>query len=575
LKPNQEERRRQADSPKPILILDDDPADRLRVKHSLKAHSSEFPFFLEANSIDQALAILETNDPICCLLDFELGGEFGVEFLDKLKDLEKSYSLPVVALTGHNHSEVAARLLKAGAHDYLVKDELSRYTLYRAIHHAIDTCALQTKLLQLAHRDPLTGLFNRSLFMQKLDQTVLATAQNNYPCAIMYLDVDHFKQINDTYGHEFGDEVLKDYARRILECTRDTDCAARLGGDEFVILLPQISILDAALVGERLLASLSKPIDVQGIRVECPASIGIAHCPTTAKDAADLLSQADQALYQVKRTGRSQCLLFSGELMDQVKQQESLRKQLPKAIESGNLELTFQSSYSTTDRAPGGVEFSGHYEMINVPSQGQKFEDSVRDLRLENQYHSWLFEQSFQQLAASDTLNNLRVSFHVVFSQRVARNTVELLKAVANRQGVEASNIEVILKEADLAKNIDNGHSFVTMLSQQGFKVAIDQFGCSGLALNKIAEMPISSIIVDIESLPAPIQTSQMKSYLTGITRFGKSIGVEVHVRGIRQSSELDVVLRSGCDTVQGPYLRQSEFENDRPLDRMKELLVG
>jgi diguanylate cyclase (GGDEF)-like protein len=575
LKPNQEERRRQADSPKPILILDDDPADRLRVKHSLKAHSSEFPFFLEANSIDQALAILETNDPICCLLDFELGGEFGVEFLEKLKDLEKSYSLPVVALTGHNHSEIAARLLKAGAHDYLVKDELSRYTLYRAIHHAIDTCQLQTKLLQLAHRDPLTGLFNRSLFMHKLEQTVLATAQNNYPCAIMYLDVDHFKQINDTYGHEFGDEVLKDYARRILECTRDTDYAARLGGDEFVILLPQISIVDAALVGERLLASLSKPIDVQGIRVECPSSIGIAHCPTTAKDAADLLSQADQALYEVKRTGRSQCLLFSGELFDRAKQQESIRKQLPRAIETGDLQLNFQTSYSTKDRAPVGIEFSGHYELKSVASQGQQFEDCVRDLRLENQYHAWLFEHSFQQVAGCSEPNDLRASIHVVFSQRVARNTVELLKAAADRASVKASQIEVILKEADLAKNIDNGHSFVTMLSQQGFKVAIDQFGCSGLALNKIAEMPISSIIVDIESLPAPLQSKQMKSYLTGITRFGKSIGVEVQAKGIQQSSELDVVLRSGCDTVQGSHLLHSEFENKLPLDHMEELLTG
>jgi two-component system cell cycle response regulator len=303
-----------SDSSYRVLFVDDSPED-LALYRRLLTRENGAPFqIVEATSADEALRICQAQNLDCLILDYRLPDHDGLELLREFSNPNGVPKLPVIMLTGQGDESVAVEAMKSGAQDYLVKGKITEDVLRRAIMNAIDKVGLlqhieeqRRELERLAITDGLTGLYNYRWFMERLEQEVTRVRRFSFPLAVLLIDLDHFKQVNDTYGHMVGDKALIEVATAIKDSLRRTDWAARYGGEEFCILAVGANAEGACVFGNRLRERVAlQPISVgheKNIQVTC--SIGVAQLDSSTADARALLQRADEALYEAKRKGRN------------------------------------------------------------------------------------------------------------------------------------------------------------------------------------------------------------------------------------------------------------------------------
>lgn len=291
-----------------ILIIDDDAVFRTIVKHSL-SHPSVGYHVVEAANAAEGLSKLGEFDIDTILLDYELGEANGLQLLNAIIALEH-HNIPVIMLSANADDNLMYTCLNRGAQDYLVKQEVTKSTLVRAIRYAEERSRTLRKLDYLANHDQLTGIANRGAFIRHLESNI-SPARKGQTFALLYIDIDDFKPINDIHGHQVGDAVLRMVAKRIRTSVRKLDYVARIGGDEFTVLMnctkEELYTKDRA---ERLLANLTEHYEVGDLSIIVSCSIGIASYPQDGKTPDELMRKADIAMYRSKRSGKSQCLSY-------------------------------------------------------------------------------------------------------------------------------------------------------------------------------------------------------------------------------------------------------------------------
>lgn len=290
-----------------ILLVDDDSIDRMSVLRALRANNRAL-YITEASTAQEALQLLQSQPFDAVLLDYQLPDGNGFDILQQLPTMDCEQPA-VIMISGYDDESVAEQCILAGAQDFLLKDEVRQRHLLRAVVQARQRAeiiarlrASEEQLRQLAEHDTLTGLHNRHMFDESLHNCLTQAARYQRQCALMMIDLDHFKQVNDTWGHCAGDALLQEVAGRLRAATRDSDCICRIGGDEFAILLPEISHeRQPAMLAERLTASLLQPLKYEGIEIPMSASIGLAIYPDDGTTADTLLQNADRAMYRCKQ----------------------------------------------------------------------------------------------------------------------------------------------------------------------------------------------------------------------------------------------------------------------------------
>jgi diguanylate cyclase (GGDEF)-like protein len=300
-------------SARKILLIDDDPA----IAEMLGLFVSGFrrgPFVLEhAVDYEEGLRRLLSDAYALCLLDYNLGARNGLELLREAK--VSRCATPVILLTGSDRAEIDLAAMDSGAVDYIEKCEVTRHGLERAVCYALEMAKVMGQLRDMATHDELTGTTNRREFDRRLRDEWQRSHCFQRPLALMMLDIDHFKQINDTYGHPLGDEVLCHVAHVLAGQVRPTDCLSRYGGDEFALLMPETDHAGALAIATRVHALVeaepcqvpAKPLTI-GVKI----SAGVAACPKDADSLAGLVAAADAALYAAKRQGRDRVLAAAG-----------------------------------------------------------------------------------------------------------------------------------------------------------------------------------------------------------------------------------------------------------------------
>ena len=287
-----------------VLLVEDNDVDAQLTQDLLSEWSSEEFQVTRVKTLGEGLTSLSRDRFDAVLLDLSLPDAFGLPTVRQIHDT--SPTIPVVVLSGVSDQSLALQAVQQGAQDYLVKGQGHPELLARAVRYAIERKRTEERLTYLAQYDHLTGLVNRSLFRDRLVQAMARSKRMHQPIGLMLLDLDRFKAVNDTFGHDIGDELLKGVSERLKACVREVDTVARMGGDEFTIILEGVSSDENILVvAKRITESIATSFELQGHHISVSVSIGITIYPQDDHPVDELLKHADTAMYRAKKQGGS------------------------------------------------------------------------------------------------------------------------------------------------------------------------------------------------------------------------------------------------------------------------------
>ncbi len=304
-----------------ILIVDDDQVDRTHIKRALRRSDTKCEV-TEVENVDSAASALQKNCFDAILLDYNMPQRNGLELLHEVRSENLKKSSAIIMMSTSEDEELAMECLQAGAQDFIAKSDITGYRLRRAILGAKARFDMEQKLKesyfkvkQLAEQDDLTKLANRYLFDDSLKRIILNNNRKEYKIALILFDLDHFKYVNDTHGHDVGDKLLQMVVKRIYTCLRGGELFSRLGGDEFAIILNHIKqVGEVESVALRILKILEPPFVIGEACIDMAASIGISIYPDSSNSATEIFKRADIAMYKAKNLGRNQMAFFEDEM---------------------------------------------------------------------------------------------------------------------------------------------------------------------------------------------------------------------------------------------------------------------
>ncbi|MCP4992336.1 MAG: EAL domain-containing protein [Gammaproteobacteria bacterium] len=456
-----------------------------------------------------------------------------------------------------------------------VLDEQGAVSHYVSMFSDISEIKRSQDLLQYqAHHDSLTGLPNRPFFNARLEHTLLTARASDSNCAILFLDLDRFKMINDTLGHPVGDEVLKIMAQRLTYVVRGSDTVARLGGDEYVIILHDVEdTADAERVAAKVLSSVSKPFQLEGEDLSISVSIGIALFPQDGVDTMTLIKNADAAMYRAKDQGRGNYQLFSSDLASIARESLSMESDLRVALEKNHLELHYQPQYAmdgkTLISAEALVRWRHKEKGLILPN---KFIPLAEESGLINLLGDWVLEESCRQWMAWHAKGYPEIAVAVNLSGRqvMSGGLVQRVKVILQQSGMPPHRLKLEITETSLMDNAETSTQVLSQLNALGVKLAIDDFGTGYSSMSYLKRFDMDEMKIDrsfVQDLPGdPNDVAIVRS----IIALGHSLQMEVLAEGVEREEQLAFLKQEGCDKVQG-------FLLNRPLTAaaFEELLMS
>jgi diguanylate cyclase (GGDEF)-like protein len=413
----------------------------------------------------------------------------------------------------------------------------------------------------LAYHDGLTALPNRSLFNKLLSQAISQAQRYHRQLAVAFIDLDRFKQINDTLGHEAGDQLLREVANRLRECVRDSDTVARLGGDEFVILLAEIGEQQvAATVAQKVIAIIAKPFLLLGQEFCITASIGISIFPKDGLDEQTLTKNADIAMYQAKEDGKNNFHFYSEKLNANSLERMSLESSLRHALERGEFQLYYQAKRDIGNGQITGMEALlrwQHPDLGLVTSL--QFIPVAEETGLIVPIGNWVLHAACLQNMAwqKQGLPHLKIAVNLTARQFTDEHLVRDITSALDAAGMDASLLEIELHESSLIQNIDKTLHILRRLKAMGVRIAIDDFGTGYSSLATLQQFPLDTIKIDrsyIRDLAIRDDDSQLTQ---AIIAMGKSLSLTVVAQGVETKEQADFLRAHACDEIQGFYFNK------------------
>ncbi len=442
------------------------------------------------------------------------------------------YNTPLVDAAGHVTGFAS-----------LVQDITERLNTERTIHY-------------MAHHDALTGLPNRRLMQDRLNQAIMAARRRQHHVAVLFLDLDRFKLVNDTLGHDTGDFILKDVARRLVGCVREVDTVSREGGDEFVVILPDLERPEnARLVADKILEELARPVEIGGHEIHVTPSIGISHYPNDATDVHQLLKHADNAMYQAKDAGRNTIRFFTNDLNFLLSKRLEIENRLRKAIDNEEFFLRYQPQ---VDFATGRI--SGMEALIrwNDPQKGEIYPKDfifvAEELGLIVPIGEWVFRTACRQLThwAEEGLAPITVSINISPRQFMSRRLVHTLLGIVRETGADPKRVELEITETMIMRNVEQSIETLTQLRAAGMQVAVDDFGVGYSSLGQLTRLPASSMKIDRSFVMNVPQDTQSALITEAIIAMAKRLKLRVIAEGVETRQQLEFLRVNGCDAFQG-----------------------
>lgn len=416
----------------------------------------------------------------------------------------------------------------------------------------------EQRMYQLAHYDTLTNLPNRSLFYETLTQTLLVAAEKDMTVAVMFIDLDHFKKINDTIGHAAGDELLSQFSTRLMQCVRVRDTVGRLGGDEFaVILLMPSGPQGAFQVADKIRSVLCAPFTLQGHEVTVTASIGITLYPDDADNSATLIKYADTAMYQAKHAGRDTYRFFTAQMNTEMLARLELEKALRQAIENEEFVLYYQPKIQLSSNSIVGLEALLRWER---PGHGlippNAFIPMLEETGMIVKVGSWVVATACKQIGAwaRAGIGEIQVSVNVAGRQFLEGDLEADVRAGLNDNAINGEFLELELTESSLMADRDCIIATLDSVKQLGVKISIDDFGTGYSSLAYLRRFPIDKLKIDIAFIRNITSVPDDAAIALAIIGMAHNLQMEVIAEGVETRAQLDYLRSHHCDQVQGYY---------------------
>lgn len=416
---------------------------------------------------------------------------------------------------------------------------------------------------RLAHFDSLTGLPNRVLFNDRLQRAIFEARRNGYSVAVLYIDLDHFKEINDCYGHAVGDEVLKAVSQRMQECIRQSDTVSRRGGDEFVILLETRERPDgAAIVCQKLLDAFAEPLDIGGQQLNVGASIGAAVFPADADDGETLLTAADFALYEAKTEGRGQFRFFQAEAQSSAWQRLDMEYELREGLKDWRFSMHYLPEISLRSGQVENIEALLRFQHpVHGLLDAGRFLEVAEDIGIMPELGQRALKEAACEMSELSAQHG-RIGLVVDLSTRqlLAADAVDRLLETLSGGGLPTENVTFECPEGAFSEN-SSAMQTIFRLAASGCKFTLDDFGAGYCSFSMLRQLPMSSIKIDRSFVGEIDRSPQSRELVAALIAFGKRLGLRTVAEGVETASQLAFLQESGCDSVQG-------FLFGRPMDR-------
>ena len=578
------ERATPQDEPVPVgaFVLITDISKHRLAERAVRESEERLSKFMQASAegivFHRDGTITDANPPLCELIGYTLQEMLGHQTLDFIAP-EQVAKVAAVMSSGRETTYESVVLDKLGQRipvEFIVRTmmrngEKLRMTIVRDIR---DRHAAQARINYLAHHDALTGLPNRVAFMERLEHLMKGGVQGQARLALLFVDLDHFKRVNDSLGHLVGDSLLRMVTARFASNLRATDVVSRFGGDEFVVLMSGLAAgaqhrIDAEQVAHKLLASIGAPFDAEGRPLSVTPSIGIALYPQHGRTPEELVKNADAAMYVAKARGRANVQLFDHAMAASAYADLVMEGQLALALERGEFELYFQPQVRASDDVLVGAESLIRW---NHPERGLLAADEFIHLAEQRQLMlpigQWVLTEAVRCAQRWNALG-LNAGTIAVNLSSVQFQSSGFLQAVAGAlpAGAQASaRIELELTERMLMDDLVQVKARLERLKAMGVQLSVDDFGTGYSSLGHLKELPIDKVKIDrsfVHDLP---QNTDSAAITRAIIQMGRSLGMRVVAEGVETAAQRQFLADNGCDELQGLWisapLPQAEFES-------------
>jgi predicted signal transduction protein with EAL and GGDEF domain len=575
-----------------ILVCDDDQNVRLLTRQCLEADDMEV---VEAADGLEAIDVFIAERPDLVFLDVEMPGMTGLEVCQRIRKMPQGESIPIMIVTGSDDRRSIDQGFEAGATQYKTKPVnwslLGRDVQYmlRASNAFNALKRQEDRLRYLAYYDPLTSLPNRRSFNEQLNRILKRSQRHNTNAALLFIDLDHFKRINDSIGHARGDRLLVEIAKRLTLELREDDAInyfttnsaeegesepdvsteiARLGGDEFTVVLSDVERpSDIEIVAKRILNSLSEPIALQSHNPVVTPSIGIAIFPQDGTDPDTLVRNADTAMYVAKAEGRA-CFRFYDEDMnaravEQLKMEEELRH----AMRNDELELRYQPQVDTRTGTVVSMEALVRWKH---PTRGMvspvEFIPVAESTGQIIELGEWVMGEVARNCLhwATLGLQEFRVGINISPLQFNQKNLPEWIQSFLKESGLPAHRLELELTESAIMNDAETNIAKLAELKSMGLELAVDDFGTGYSSLSYLKRFPIDTLKID-QSFVADLDSPDGAAIVDAILALSKTLNLRSIAEGIEDTHQLAYLVNKGCDLLQGYYFARPIYPEEVP----------
>lgn len=599
-----------------ILVVDDDEVDRLNCHRILtQIFGSELHLDFAA-TWDTAVSAVESDAHDIYLVDYLLGAGTGLDLIGSAAQNDETRIF--ILLTGQENRDVDIAATRAGVADYLLKKDLTVNRLERCLRYATESMRQKRQLIAqavqlrdaksaieeesrrhlaltqdlkqtqhkltdtltraenserryrwLAQHDLLTGIPNRALFADKLRSDLEQASRSQKQLALLLLDVDRFKWVNDSFGHEIGDGLLVQVADRLANTVRNSDTVARLGGDEFAVIATNlVHNTSASTAAENIIAALSQPFDVSCHHIETGVSVGIAVSTVRENDSPDeMIRRADAALYRAKTSGRGQFQYFDDALNEQVQRISLLKRELPLGIDQGHFTLAYQPKIELTGGGLAGLEALARWThpRLGIISPGE-FVPVAESTGQVIPLSTYLFEQACRTAASwkGTALAGIPIALNLSALQLKQPDLVPWILDLLVKFSLDPAILELEITETAALENLSSAKTQLNKLRDHGLSISIDDFGTGYSSLALATSLPADCLKIDLSFVSGMLKNPADAAAVDTTITLAHSLGMRTVAEGVETEEQLAYLRDHACNEAQG-YL----FTKPIPADEI------